>query len=252
MTTREALTKLLEVQALDITIVDLHRRQESIPAKRAHVAQEITTLETEQTQHEEGLERTRLERRAKESELETHQEQRAKYESQLNDVKTNVAYSALLTEIQGTKLAIGELEDEILNLMSANEEHENRLGEIAEELNTKRAEAADELDSLDAELGSVERELATRTANRDDLAVDVDPGLYRLYDRLRRGNRFPALVVLRGDACSACYGHLPPQVVREITHEGTLHPCEACGVLVYHDPSQAESADNPTQSADAR
>ncbi len=245
----DRLARLLAVQEVDMELVALEERRDEVPRRRAQVTREITVLETARVEHERGLEGARLDRRAREGELASLQERLAKYESQLNEVKTNVAYSALLSEIQGAKRGIVQIEDEILELMSAIEEHEKRIGELDQELTAKRAAAADEVASLDAETAEIERAIQGKRARREDLAADVDRNLYRMYDRLRRGRRFPALVPLRGRACGACHGALPPQVIREITHEGALHPCENCGVLVYVAPEGAPAgASGPRES----
>lgn len=233
MRASDSLQTLLSVQSLDRKLAELEQRRNEIPRIREEVSREITALEIERADRDRALEQVRLDRRRHESELEMQQEHLARYERQLNDVKTNVAYSALLTEIQGTKRAIGELEDEILEEMERREAIEGRIVEIDVELERKRVAAADRLEELAQELGFVEREMAAIESRRQGMVSDVEPGVYRLYDRLRRGRRFPALVPLKGHACGVCYGRLPPQVVREITHDGSLHPCENCGVLIY-------------------
>jgi predicted nucleic acid-binding Zn-ribbon protein len=141
----------------------------------------------------------------------------------------------LLTEIQGAKRMIGELETEILELMDAIERDTARLAEIGVELTEKREAAREELESIDSESAAIEEQLATEEHRRNLVAEKVEDRLYRVYDRMRRAQRFPALVPLRGSACGSCHGHFPPQVVREVTHHGTIHTCEACGVLVYAD-----------------
>lgn len=233
MTTQVRLDALLELQSIDMQIAELEKRREEIPPRRADVVRDIVALETEKREREEAVERARLDRRGREGELEIESERRERYERQLNEVKTNVAYSALLTEIQGAKRRIGEIEEEILALMEQREEHEKRIAEITSDLAGRRSAAAAELKALAAEETKVDGRLVERRATREAVAAEVDDRLLQLYDRLRRGNRFPALVPLRGQACGACHGRLPPQIVREITHDGTLHPCEGCGVLVY-------------------
>jgi predicted nucleic acid-binding Zn-ribbon protein len=114
-------------------IVELSTQRDALPVRRAEVAAEITALENEKQALEGAVERARLDRRSREGELEVQQRQREKYEAQLNQVKTNVAYSALLTEIQGAKRMIGELETEILELMDAIERDTARLAEIGVE-----------------------------------------------------------------------------------------------------------------------
>jgi predicted nucleic acid-binding Zn-ribbon protein len=134
--------------------------------------------------------------------------------------------------------------------MERRETIDSRIREIDAELEVKRAAAADKLKELDEELGSVEREMAALDSRRNGMVSEVSPNLYRLYDRLRRGRRFPALVPLRGNACGACHGHLPPQVIREIQHDGSLHPCENCGVLIYTRPG-VEADNTSAQGAKA-
>lgn len=235
---------LLTLQEIDVRIAELEVRNAEIPRRRAEVSQEITALEAERAALADGVERGRLDRRALETELETQQGRRARYEAQLNEVKTNVAYSALLTEIQTAKRTIGDLEGQILELMTAREESERRIGEIDAELEVKRAAAADALEELEREAAEIGRALDADRVRRDAALPAVDVRLLRLYDRLRKARRFPALVPLRGQACGACHNRMPPQVIQEIRHSGSLHVCEACGVLVYAEsgaPAEARS-----------
>ena len=239
----EKLARLLAVQEIDMEIVELEERSEELPRRRAEVASEITALEEAREEASEEMERLRLERRHREGEVDTAREKLEKYERQLNDVKTNVAYSALLTEIRGAKSEIDDLEEEILERMERIETLESTIEEIDSELQEKREAASDELEAIDAQAEAVEEELGETRNRRERAAEDVDPRLSQLYERLRRRRRFPALVPLKGQACSACYARMPPQVVQEIRHRGALHPCEHCGVLVYAEAEAPETAD---------
>ena len=235
---------LLALQEIDVRIAALENRNGEIPRRRSEVSREITALETERSALADSVERGRLDRRALETDLEAQQDRRARYETQLNEVKTNVAYSALLTEIQTAKRTIGDLEGQILDLMTVREESERRIGEIDAELEVKRATAAGALGELEREAAEIGRALEADRVRREAALTDIDARLLRLYDRLRKARRFPALVPLRGQACGACHNRMPPQVIQEITHSGSLHVCEACGVLVYAEseaPAEARS-----------
>ena len=114
------------------------------------------------------------------------------------------------------------------------------------EAEIKRVEAviAGALAQLDREAAEIDRALEADRIRREGALPTVDGRLLRLYDRLRRAQRFPALVPLRGQACGSCHNRMPPQVVQEIRHSGSLHVCEACGVLVYAEseaPAEARS-----------
>lgn len=235
---------LLALQEIDVRIAELENRDAGIPQRRSEASRDITALEEERSALAGSVERGRLDRRALETDLEAQQARRARYEAQLNQVKTNVAYIALLTEIQTVKRTIGDLEGRILELMTAREESERRIGEIDGELEVKRAAAAGALDELAREAAEIRSALEADRARREAALSRVDARHLRLYDRLRRARRFPALVPLRGQACGACHNRMPPQVVQEIMHAGSLHVCEACGVLVYAEseaPAEARS-----------
>lgn len=235
---------LLALQEIDVRIAALENRNGEIPRRRSEVSREITALETERSALADSVERGRLDRRALETDLEAQQDRRARYETQLNEVKTNVAYSALLTEIQTAKRTIGDLEGQILDLMTIREESERRIGEIDAELEVKRATAAGALEELEREAAEIGRALEADRVRREAALTNIDARLLRLYDRLRKARRFPALVPLRGQACGACHNRMPPQVIQEIRHSGSLHVCEACGVLVYAEseaPAEARS-----------
>lgn len=238
--TSEKLARLLAVQEIDMEIVELEKRAEALPGRRAEVASEITALEQARDEASAELEKVRLERRHRESEVDAARQKLERYEAQLNEVKTNVAYSALLSEIRGAKTEIGELEDEILERMERIETLESRIEEVDAELLEKREAASGALEALDHEAEEVERDLVGMRERRAQVVEDVNRRLFELYERLRRKRRFPALVPLKGQACSACFARMPPQVVQEIRHGGALHPCEHCGVLVY-----AEVAETP-------
>lgn len=242
MKSDDRLEQLLTVQEIDMRIVELEERAEEIPRRRKEAASEIVQLEGERAARKEALDRARIERRHRETDLQARQDRLARYEKQLNEVKTNVAYSALLTEIQTAKREIGELEEQILVLMDQSDDHERRLEEIGSQLDEKRESARETLEALEAEDLEVRRALEGARKRRAELVAAVEPELFRLYDRLRRRRRFPAIVPLKANACGACYGRLPPQVVQEITHDGALRACENCGVLIYAERSPAGSS----------
>lgn len=236
------LESLLALQEIDMRIADLESREEAIPGRRAVIERDITALEEERARLADAVERGRLDRRAQEHELEAQQELRARYERQLNEVKTNVAYSALLTEIQNAKRTIADLEGRILELMEAREAGEGRIAEIDTELEEKRAQAAEELERLEREEAEIRHALEGERTRRRQVEPGVEKTFLRMYERLRKARRFPALVALRGQACSACHNRMPPQVIQEIRHTGTLRACEACGVLVYAESETAAEA----------
>ena len=138
------LERLLAVQSLDMDLAALEERRDGVPRRRAEMTREITALEGERSEREQALDTANLVRRTKEGDLEVLRDRLTRYERQLNEVKTNVAYSALLSEMQRAKREISQLEDEILDLMGFREDHEKRVVEIDATLTELRTIAASE------------------------------------------------------------------------------------------------------------
>ncbi len=125
------LERLLALQEIDREIVGLENRRDEIPVRRAVVAREIDVLDAERAEREGEVERLVLETRQREGGIAALEEKLKRFEKQLEDVRTNVAYSALLSEMQGAKREISALETEVLERMQAREEHEARLAVLA-------------------------------------------------------------------------------------------------------------------------
>jgi predicted nucleic acid-binding Zn-ribbon protein len=225
-TMRAATQETLFVQALDRKLADSSGRDE-IP-HQAEVSREITAPRPSGSSRD-GARHVWPERR-RTSELRCSRSIRAVRAA----VERRQDERRVQRALDGDQARSGDIraEDEILAEMERREGIEARIVEIDAELELKRAAAADRLAELEQELGFVQREMAALDQRRQGMVSEVEPGLYRLYDRLRRGRRFPALVPLKGHACGACHSRLPAGH-REIAHHGSLHPCEACGVLIY-------------------
>jgi len=96
---REQLAGLHELQQIDLKILALHRKLESMPLKIEKLAEGLHIHEKQLNTKEESLSQAEKEQRSKTAQLELEQEQRGKYQSQLRGVKTNKEYQALDKEI---------------------------------------------------------------------------------------------------------------------------------------------------------
>jgi predicted nucleic acid-binding Zn-ribbon protein len=115
------LLTLIDLQGFDTRIfaleADAARLPKQIEAIHAAVAEAKKSLET----LKQRADTTRKDLRAKEKDLEVTTAKRAKAEARLWEVKNNVEYSAVLSEIETIKQEKARGEEEILGLMELQE-----------------------------------------------------------------------------------------------------------------------------------
>lgn len=227
--------KLLELQELDLKIGACSDRERSIPRQKSKFEIYRRRMEAELEERETLCKRLELEQRDNESEIEQKQEQTAKYQQQLNIIKKNEEYQALLHELDLIKKQIGLKEERILNILIEADEAKARLEE-------DRKRISEELKDIDGQCSEIDGELAEAIRFREELeeqrrplTTEVDSDLLQRYERIRKsGKPGRAVVPLNGDACGGCHMHERAQIVNEVMAGENIHTCQHCGRLLYH------------------
>ncbi len=225
---------LIELQELDTRIAGLAAEATRLPQAIA-----ATRAATEEARRGVGdakakLDSTRKDTRTKEKDLDVVQVKRAKSEARLYEVKTNVEYSAVLTEIETIKQEKGRIEEEILTLMERQERLVAEIKEAEGRLREREAESATEETSLRAKLTDVEGELAHVKSDRARAARELPAIVLADYDKLLRARSGVAITpVMKPELCSACRMLVRPQRLQELKQQNALIACESCGRYLY-------------------
>ena len=244
------MNNLLKLQELDARLHQCHAREREIPTQKTKFQTVRERLTVELKEREESVKALELEQRTAEKDIEEKKEQILKYQQQLNAVKKNDEYAALLHEIDGVKKIIGQREERIIAIMIEMDEAKARLDE-------DRKRIADEQKSLDKECAVIDAELAEAVKNREVLEAErpkiatlVAADLISKYERLR--TKFPSgdvLVAMRDEVCTGCNMHLRPQVVNEILQGHKIHGCQHCGRLLFHPDNFADETSDTEEAA---
>jgi len=243
------LNRLLELQELDARISTCRAREVEIPKQKHKFDIQRERLKAELTEREQLLKDLELEQRTCEGDIEQRKEQVGVYQGQLNLVKKNEEYQALLHEIDQVQKAIGVREERILAIMMEMEDATARLEE-------DRKRIKEETDEIDRECAEIDAELAEAVKQREVLVVERQPlvdgvGNEHLtrYTRLRRKFATGLVVVpLREEVCTGCNMHVRPQIVNEVLEGAKIHSCQHCGRLIYH-PGNIEDGAAPVAEA---
>ncbi len=224
---------LLQLQALDLKIEACRLRETEIPKQKGKFEVQRKRLAAELQERETAVRDLQLAQRTAEGDIEKHQAQISKYNTQLLAVKKNEEYTALLHEIEGVKKQIGQLEEKILAIMMDIDQAKTRLAEDRKRIEGEVKKIETQCAEIDAELGEAVKQRQALETQREPIAAQVEPNLMARYRRIRDSKKTGAAVVpLRGEHCSGCNMAVPAQVVNEVLG-GAAHSCRSCGRLLY-------------------
>ena len=240
---------LLKLQELDAKISTCRNRETEIPKQKIKFNTIRERLKAELAERELVCQNFELEQRECESEIELRKAQIDKYNEQLNAVKKNDEYQALLHEIDQVKKQIGVKEERIITILLEQDDAKARLEE-------DRKRIQEETKELDVECGEIDTELVVAVKQRDILVTERDPLLEQVagalvsrYTRLRKKYRSGTVVVpLRGEVCTGCNMHVLPQVANEVLEGNKVHSCQHCGRILYH-PGNVEDVSATAEEA---
>lgn len=225
---------LLPLQELDLKIEACRLRELEIPKQKGKFDVQKKRLAAELEERDKAYRALQLEQKDCEKDIEQKQAQIAKYQTQLNSVKKNEEYQALLHEIDMIEKQIGVKEERILLLMDEIDAARVRLAEDKKRIDQELKQIADQCAEIDSELSEAVKSRKELEVLREPLLAAVDSGLLSKYNRIRAAKKTGAAIVpVNGATCSGCNMSVTAQAVNEIL-AGKVHACAHCGRLLYH------------------
>ena len=228
----DGLDKLLELQKLDLAIAKLDGQAQAIP-------QAIDALEGRLAKAREGLETTKAradllqkDRRAKERELDEVSQNAKKKQARLFEIKTNEEYTAVLKEIEALKAKSSALETEILEQMESGDVAAKAVAEAEKVFQSADLDLQSERREKEAQLATLQKELATLRTARKGQAGRVEGELLRHYTRLMK-SRDVAVVAVADGSCQGCGMALTPQTYNEVKRNDRMFTCSSCSRILY-------------------
>lgn len=228
--------RLLELQELDTTIDRLeHRRQQ------LEEGGELTAVRSDMEDAESRLGEIRLaldalgvEQRRLENEIDSMDRKAAADEKRLYDgsIANTKELEALQHEIANIKERKTRAEDELLERMERREDLETRAAEAAKDLDGVRAKVEEVGGDAVRELGEIAEGLADARTAREGLAPEIDEELLELYEDLRRQKKGVGAAAIVDGVCQACHEKLSALELDHLKHTEGVKRCEYCRRIV--------------------
>ncbi|MCR4288941.1 MAG: C4-type zinc ribbon domain-containing protein [Candidatus Scalindua sp.] len=226
---------LKRVQSLKNKINELEasqeRRKQDVQKKKLQIEKEKTLAG--KRQEEKMAVQKEIDR--KELDLKTNEGEIAKYNVQLNSIKTNKEYSALISEIGSKKADMSILEDEILDTMLRLEIANRGYVKATEDLRNEEESLKDLISSVDAETIEADIEIE-KIRNEQRKYIDLlDEHTLKNYNRLSNIIGGKAIVPVIGNVCGGCSMNVTTQTLNELMGGKDLVFCRSCSRILYLD-----------------
>ena len=229
----ESIKQLLSLQERDLDLDQIKAELASIPkeiaALKTHIEKDKLALEDSKKE----ATQLQMQRKGKEVDLETKEGEIRKHSTELNSLKSNDAYRAMLGEIEKVKQEKSVLEDEILQLMDKIDQAQRTWKEREAAFKVSESDRLKQISDWEAKQKNLEDVLAQKQKDREALVETYPKKLVSTYQRLRDGKRGAVIVPIKAEQCSGCHMKVSPNLINEVKRGQSLMACESCSRIVY-------------------
>jgi predicted nucleic acid-binding Zn-ribbon protein len=236
----ETLKALVALQEVDVRIRDLEKDRQQIPARMEEIDGWLNARGGELNAEKNQLDEAEMARRMLESDLRAEKEKIKKWESRLNEIKSNRDYQALSREIEAARKANLGIEDEILRKMQDIEDLKISIAQKQEDLSAQDGQLASERAELQAKLESLNADISSEVEIREKALVSVDSRWYRQYDTIRGRRDGVAVVGVLDEHCQGCHMGIPPQLYNIVLRGEQIELCPFCHRILFYKQALVE------------
>ncbi|MBI4302001.1 MAG: hypothetical protein HY664_05305 [Chloroflexi bacterium] len=225
---------LYELQILDSTIEEKRQVLEEVEG-RLGPSEALEEAKLGLEKEEEDLVRWQKEQRTKEQEVEDLSSKIASMEEKLygGSVKNPKELTGLHQDVEALKKHRREEEDGIIGIMEMVEALGSSIRGKREEVVGLEGEWRREQERLSKERAELLAELVALEAERQQLAAEIEPLGFHLYQRLWDTKQGQAVVKVEQGMCLGCRITLPMSDLQRARKGEELVQCNTCGRILY-------------------
>jgi hypothetical protein len=240
---------LIDLQARDKVIDDLARKIAAVPLEIGALNDAFEEKKGVMYTAKDALIKLQVEKKAKELIIAEKEEEIKKHQRELNMVKDNTVFKALLTEIERANKDQDEIETAILGLMDLVDKaaaEDKRLQQEMKKLEEEKNSRTKELEASRINMGTA---LEAAKAERADFAGKIGAEVIEKYEFIRAQRKGLAIAHIKEDksghiSCGGCNMGLTAQKIVDIKTPHALAFCDNCQRMIYMDKTvNTNSAD---------
>ncbi|MCL2390196.1 MAG: C4-type zinc ribbon domain-containing protein [Endomicrobia bacterium] len=229
---KQDLELLYNLQEYDIKIAALRNHIAGIPVIISSKQKEIENKKTEiEVKKKDFVDLNSL-KKEKEALLDSKEKAIAKNSMELNSVKSNDTYKALLLEIEKAKADKSVVEDEILELMLKIDSESSIVKNAENDFKNFEQKLKSEITELENSVKKDEESIAGIEKEREEYKHKVSPKILEQYERIREGRDGQGIVLVDGESCGGCSMVLRPQLINQAHKCNELVFCDNCSRIL--------------------
>jgi uncharacterized protein len=232
--------KLAQLQQLDLEIKQITLFLESTPPLIEKIDKKIEQSSELAASAQGKMAGSQKKRRDLEAEIKDIKDHISKYKRQLNEVKTNKEYTALLKEIEDSQKRVDRLEEDVLVEMLLADDIQKEIKFAGQEFALAKEKLSQEKEAIFQKKKEMEEKAAKLNQQKEALIPQIPADQVSLYLKIFRKKAGVALSPVTGDFCSMCHMRIRPQVLNELRDTRKLILCENCGRILCWQPKKAD------------
>ena len=229
---KQDLELLYELQDYDIKIEKIKEQVSSAPKRVEERQKELEDKKTETDLKKKAFVELNSLKKEKESLLDSREKAIGKHSLELNSVKSNDTYKALLLEIEKAKADKSVVEDEILMLMDKIDSEAVIVKKAESELRESEQKIKSEIAEIESSANKAEEEIKTLEKEREEYKLKVNKNILDQYERIREGRNGQGICVIDAESCGGCGMVLRPQLINQAQKCHELVFCDNCSRIL--------------------
>ncbi len=234
------LESLRALQEVELQIVDIRRQLAAKQRSVQRQVEKVRAAEAAFASQREELRRTQMQMDELDVELKARSARVASLRDNLNQVKTNKEYAAVLSQLNNEKADVSRLESRAFELMSAVEAKKKALAE-QEQVVQQETQRLTNLENQHAQAqNSFAERLNTLLRQREEASAKLDAKTLELFNRV--SERYEGEVMARvlrvhprrqEFLCEGCNMSLAAERANVLMTRDDLVTCDNCGRILY-------------------
>lgn len=230
---KQDLELLYELQNYDIKIAKFQAEIENAPTLIEEKRKEIEEKKLKAEEEKKAYIDMNSLKKEKEALLDSKEKMINKYSSELNTVKSNDTYKALLLEIEKAKADKSVVEDEILELMVKIEAEAEILKKRETEVKNFEQETLKAIADIENSSKKNEEEIKALEKEKESYKIKINKDVLEQYERIREGRDGQGICLIDGESCGGCSMVLRPQLINQACKYTELVYCDNCSRILF-------------------
>ena len=246
----EELRALAKLALMDGSASEHEAELRELPAKIEAMRADVQTLETLLSSERAQIDEAKALRDERQRELQAKIDWLSAAKTKLSKARTLRESDSAEREVELTRRAIKEREEEVLTIEETLEQKAGSLGERESQFEEARGILNEEEAAANERLKVVSLERDKVLAGRDAVVAQVPKRVVKRYERLRTKPRHDAVSFIYADGtCLSCRMALPPQLFIEVQRGEEFHECPQCRAFLIHESFVPEMAEKKSSTS---